>query len=166
MLTQVRWCCRVRTSTARYLSGSPDPRSFVNLERYPVHQLETKKGQEFVQQCQGTLDASGLLKLPGFLTPLALKSFLGEEAAGHSSQQTTHVKYAHTTEFNDDLQPGETAQHLEETEQWVMGYDQLEQNSALKALYHWDPVLHFVRAVLGRQVYLSQDPMNRLHLNR
>jgi len=104
--------------------------------------------------------------MPKFLTPLALEAFLAEERAKHDAQETSHVKYEHTTEFNSDLQDGATARHLEVTEQWVVGYDQLELDSALKSLYHWEPMLQFVRGVLGQCVHLSSDPMNKLHLNR
>ena len=51
-------------------------------------------------------------------------------------------------------------------QQRVLGFHQFEGSSAIRRLFHWPPILAFVREVMALPLHLSADPYNRLHSQR
>src|SRR5688500_5943365 len=63
------------------MPGSPDanaPQKWIDLERYPIMQLESPAGQALVKPCEGHIDGTAGSHLPGFLLPDALECFADE----------------------------------------------------------------------------------------
>jgi len=158
-----------RASPGRHLCSSAAAR-LVNLARYPIDRLEAEDGACFAASCAKELDSAGVLVLHEFITPKAVEAFLAEERALHTGGATSRVEYDHSTEFNTDLETGQQLPTLEphrvlKAQQRVLGYHQFN-DASIRALFHWPPVLQFVKAVLGHELYLSADPMNKLHSQR
>ena len=143
----------------------------VRLDLYPIDRLDEESTASFASQCAASLSSEGVLVLQDFLTPAAVKSFLVEEQALHQEGATSHVAYDHTTEFNTDLEDEAVLSSLEphrilRAQQRVLGYHQFASGSLIRELFHWPPVLRFVRAVMEQDLHLSADTMNCLHSQR
>jgi hypothetical protein len=81
--------------------------------------------------------------LPGFIKPSALPALVAE------CDELAKVAY-HTT-VNANLE--------------VVAYDQFPNDSVIRALYEWEPLMEFVARVLGeKQLYRYADPFGALNL--
>jgi hypothetical protein len=81
--------------------------------------------------------------LPGFIKPSALPGLVAE------CDELAKVAY-HTT-VNANLE--------------VVAYDQFPNDSVIRALYEWEPLMEFVARVLGeKQLYRYADPFGALNL--
>jgi len=165
---QLKLCRRFCSVSAKRAAAA---QTMVHLHRYPIDRIHDAEGARFVELCRTKLQTEGILVLHEFLNPDAVEAFLAEESQLHGSGGTSHVQYDHSVEFNSDLAPGKELADLDphrilRAEQRVLGYHQFAKSSCIRALFHWQPILDFVSAVMGHELFLSADMMNRLHSQR
>jgi hypothetical protein len=97
--------------------------------------LTSQLNQAFVDE--------NIVVLPGFIKPSALPALVAE------CDELAKVAY-HTT-VNANLE--------------VVAYDQFPNDSVIRALYEWEPLMEFVARVLGeKQLYRYADPFGALNL--
>jgi hypothetical protein len=97
--------------------------------------LTSQLNQAFVDE--------NIVVLPGFIKPSALPGLVAE------CDELAKVAY-HTT-VNANLE--------------VVAYDQFPNDSVIRALYEWEPLMEFVARVLGeKQLYRYADPFGALNL--
>ena len=88
----------------------------VNLQRYPIADLESTESRAFADQCRQRYLETGLCVLPDFITPEA-HQILSEEANSISDQayfcKSTHNAYL--TEKDPNLPAGDVAHRQEQT---------------------------------------------------
>lgn len=143
------------------------PGSLVNLQSYPLNRLGSPEGARLVAQCHDRLHRTGVCLLPGFLTENALATLAAE--AGAAEPEAYFCRDHH----NAYLEPDDGAfppDHPRRTRMYTsvgsVAYDRLPGNSALRALYEWDPLVTFMGAVLGRShLYRFDDTMGALSIN-
>lgn len=131
------------------------PDSIVDLERYPVLDLEAPEGRAVVEDCQRRFLETGLCLLPGFLRPAALAAMV-EEARELSTG-------AHTTEQRSQLNGGSdpsTDPRVTRARFGAVAYDRLGANSQLRTLYEWDGLTKLVAAIVGQDgLHRTVDPL-------
>lgn len=144
-----------------------DPGALVDLDRYPVTELEGR-GAAVADHHAAELAATGVSILPGFLRAEALPSLVAAceaLAAGAYLQDVQGTPYLEMPDR--DAWP---ADHPRVT--WsrsavhTVAYDRFDPAaSGLRALFEWDDLLAFVARMLGRSpLYRYADPLGAMNL--
>jgi hypothetical protein len=164
----------VRTGAARATIGVPegflmllDTYDLVDLARYPIAALGDPDGAALVQQCREALRRDGTVVLPQFLSAAA-RVEIAREARESAPQaffcDNTHNVYlaADDVSFAAD-HPRRRRLH---TVVGSVAFDLLAPQSRLRALYNWDPLVEFVRAVIDvPELYRLADPLGACSIN-
>lgn len=111
--------------------------SLVDIDRWPMNDdaLASQLNESFVNE--------NIVVMPGFIKESALPALVAEcdELA----------KIAYHTDVNANLD--------------VVAYDQFPADSVIRAIYEWDPLMHFVARVLGeKELFRYADPFGALNL--
>ena len=139
----------------------------VNLQRYPIADLENTESRAFADQCRQRYLETGLCMLSNFITPEA-HEILAEEANSISDQayfcKSTHNAYL--TEDDPNLPAGDVAHRQEQTYVGSVPYDKIAEDAYLRQLYRWDPLKDFIGYVLGKnKFYRFADPFGACSIN-
>lgn len=144
-----------------------EPSSFVDLERYPILDLEAPAARALVARCRDALAATGAAELPGFVRPEAVERMAKESESlvgkGHFAETRATV-YLGLPEAN--WPAGHPRSRLAgRSAVEAIAYDLVPRSHALRQLYEWDGLLRFVGAALGRQpLYRYADPLGALNV--
>jgi hypothetical protein len=130
----------------------------------------------FVTRCRAQLEHDGYVHICNFLTDAALSAMLREERCMFEAGQAFRSSEDHTVSLSADGDDGDSGSGagavdrssppLQRSSKWLIAFDQLAQESALRRLYQSDALRAFVSAVVGAPLFPSADPMNALHTNR
>ncbi len=138
----------------------------IDLVKYPIRHLDSEEGFELAGRCCSELTASGILILPGFLRSSAV-----ERCVEQLAPVIERSSFVHNREHNiyfDDSFDGVSSDHpalarMHTTSQTVCG-DQIE-SSILSRIYHWQPMIDFLAAVVGKsRLYPMDDPLAGLNV--
>ena len=111
--------------------------SLVDTDRWPIN------NNALASELNATFVEENIVVMPGFIKESALPALIAEcdELA----------KIAYHTDVNANLD--------------VVAYDQFPADSVIRAIYEWDPLMHFVARVLGEQeLFRYADPFGALNL--
>jgi hypothetical protein len=142
------------------------PERLVDLDRYPLAALASPRAETVIGEARADLARRGMAVLPGFLRADALAALVAECDAlaplGHFSE-------VHGTPYIDvpdvSLPEDHPRRTLGRTALTAVAYDRFPAASALRALYEWDPLMEWVRVLLGRErLYRYGDPFGALNL--
>ena len=139
----------------------------VDLQRYPIADLECTESRAFAERCRLRYLETGLCILPEFIT-LEAHKVLTEEANAISSQayfcKSTHNAYL--TEDDSSVSADDVSQRQEQTFVGSVAYDQIAEDAHLRRLYLWDPLMDFIGFVLGKdRFYRFADPLGACSIN-
>ncbi len=142
------------------------PADLIDLRRYPIIDLKSDAARALTRHCREQLDRSGACELPGFLTPAAVELLTreGDELSAlayHS--ESTGTPYL---EIPDRTLPEDHPRRIfDQTSVGVVAYDQFPQDSAMRRLYEWEPLMDFICAALNKdRLYRYADPFGALNL--
>jgi hypothetical protein len=142
------------------------PERLVDLARYPLLAPESPRARAVVAEARRTLAARGMALLPGFLRADAIAALTVEcEAlAPHG-----HFSEVHGTPYIDlpdaSAPEGHPRRTLGRTALTAVPYDRFPPASALRVLYEWDPLMDWIRRLLGRErLFRYADPLGALNL--
>ena len=128
-----------------------DIAGIVDLDRYPVADVETPAARVLVREGRRQLTADGVFALPGFIRPTAL-SAMQDEADALCRGAFRRVE--HRNGFPSGMGE-ETRVSL-----GCVGYDQMPAESLVRRLFLWDGLMALVSEVLERRpCYRSADPI-------
>jgi len=138
----------------------------LDLERYPLHDLQGARGRALVEQCKLDLAERGMFNLPGFLRPDALANSLSELRPLFDDRAFFH-KRSHNIYFAEDiagLAPDHPALMRLETTNHTLCADQFPE-SLICAIYEWPPLARFIAAVLDKpRLHTMTDPLARANV--
>ena len=145
------------------------PKQVIDLEKYPLDELDHEAGQHFLSECRSAYEDNGLCYLPDFIRPHALEKMVGEAI---QSIGDAYFCNSHHNVYLTDNSPGPPEDdhdcHQFRRERTVVGsipYDRI-QNSFLQQLYLWDPLKDFVANVLGKpELHRLADPLGACSIN-
>ncbi len=143
------------------------PGSLVNLQTYPLNRLGSPEGARLIARCHERLHRTGVCLLPGFVTDDALEAMATEARAAEPGAYFCRNHHNAYLEPHDDVFPPDHPRRMRMyTSVGSIAYDRLQQQSALRALYEWDPLVTFMGAVLGYpNIYRFADPLGALSIN-
>lgn len=138
----------------------------VDLDRYPLHDLDGRRGKAVLAAARADLARMGAAELPGFLAPQGLALALAD---AHSLAKLAYRSGGMGTaylELPDASWPaGHPRKHFERYDVGVVAYDQFPDESPIRRLYEAQALMDFVGAVLERgQLYRYADPFGALNL--
>ncbi|HEX5613880.1 MAG TPA: hypothetical protein VFZ83_01880 [Acidimicrobiia bacterium] len=142
-----------------------DPRSFVDLDRYPIVDPGEARTR-VVEAARASLRERGVAIFPGFIRPDVVAEIAAEVVA---LEGRTHLEDVWGTPYLElpdesfpDAHPRHTAVH---SRTGVLAYDLVPADSPARALYEWDGLLDLLADVLERRpLYRMADPLGALNL--
>ena len=144
-----------------------EEKDLIDNRRYPLHSPASSLYQNLVSQCKQDLNKNGACMLPGFLTTEAIAQIVAEiDRVAPKAYPCNEVHNVFLEEDDTSLPESHPRRLKEKTSLGSLAYDQIEHGDALRTLYEWDSLLHFVTAVLGKEkMYRMADPMAALTVN-
>ncbi len=137
----------------------------VDLERYPIVDLDAAGTVALAQQCRDELDRDGVSILPAFLTAEATARAVAESETlaplGHPSDVEGTPYLELPANGWADGHPRVTWAHTRLT---AVAYDRFPEGSVLRTLYESDVLLAFLSRALGFEVFRYDDPLGGLNL--
>ncbi|MEO6020785.1 MAG: hypothetical protein ABIP45_11110 [Knoellia sp.] len=145
---------------------APSYADIVDLEAYPIHELNQESGQALVARCREQLEAEGVCNLPGFIRQEAVDAMVS--LAGELDDLAWKSDQTHTVYFEpvDESVPAEhpRARRVRSAKNGI-AYDYIPADAPLRRLYESDDLTHFIAAVLGKSVlHRSADPLDALQV--
>ena len=138
----------------------------VDLDTYPIHDLDGERGRALVRRCRQELAEHGASNLPGFLTPSAVTQMVAcavrlADTAWRSDQ--THTVYFEPVD--DAVPAGHPRARTVRSAKRGIAYDHIPADAPLRRLYESDDMTRFVAAALGKdRLYRSADPLDALQM--
>jgi hypothetical protein len=138
----------------------------VDLERYPVHDIEGPGFSRVVAEARADLAARGAAELTQFVTPDGVAALVEDAErlaarAHHSSGQGT--AYLEVPDFS--LPEDHPRLTWGDYAVGAVAYDIIPTSSPLRMFYEWPPLTRLLAAVLDRgPVYPYADPFGALNL--
>ena len=141
-------------------------RELVDLDRYPIADLDSGEGAEFLAECQRHMDAHGWCNLAGFLREEALAQLNDEANNLLPTAEVLHVKRNIYQGAIDASLPADDPRRKEFTHIAVqLADDQIPRETGLKQLYHSEMLTDFVRRVQKKdQLYRCADAFQALNV--
>lgn len=148
-------------------SDGLDARDLIDLEQYPIVDLDAAAGRALVARCREELADDGALSLAGFLAP-GITRALAAEARG-LTPLAYDIEEEHTVYFA-PAESGFAQDHprrrLLRSFKGGVAYDRFPPGADLRRLYEWEGLKDFIAAVLGEKtLFRHGDPMAALNLN-
>ena len=131
----------------------------IDLDRYPIHDLDSPAGRKLVDACRHDLDSTALCVLPGFVHEDARVAMVAEATA--VLPETVHIQRPRTAYGwmdNGGFPPDHPRSALHQQNQGNLYGDQIDEG-LMKQLFALDELCEFVRRALGFDtLYVSADP--------
>lgn len=138
----------------------------VDLDRFPIADLDTGAGADFLAQCQLSMDEHGWCNLDGFIRPEAIDRLNAEANALLPTAETLHVKRNIYQGAIAPSLPADDPRRMEFTHiANQLADDQIPQETALKQFYQSEILTDFVRRVQRKdQLYRCADEFQALNV--
>jgi len=138
----------------------------LDLDRYPLHALDSPAGKELVSWCRAELDRVGLFNLDRLVRPGAVEKCLSEvnpllETNAYLHRQHHNVYFLKNV---DGVDPDHPALQKATTQNRKICADQMPDSLIMK-IYEWPPLIKFLAAVMEKPVlYTMEDPLARVNV--
>ena len=138
----------------------------VDLDRYPIADLDTGPGAAFLKECQTHMEEHGWCNLAGFIRPDALDELAGEANALLPGAQTLTIRRNIYQDAVDNSAPDGDPRSRECVHQALqLADDQIPSDALIKRLYTSDQLTEFVRRVQQKLVlYRCGDEFQALNI--
>ena len=143
-----------------------DPATLVDLDRYPILDLDAPAGRAVVAAAHRQFAATGAAELPGFLHAEGLAACVADAVA---IEPLAHRSSGGATPYlepvPDGYEPGHPRVSPQPFSLGAVGWDLFPATSPVRALYEWPTLLAFVAGVLGQpELHRYADPLGGLNL--
>jgi len=138
----------------------------VDLDRFPIADLDTGAGAAFLAECQHSMDTLGWCNLDGFIHPEALVKLNAEANDLMPSAEVLHVKRNIYQGAIDPSLPMDDPRRKQFTHVAVqLADDQIPPQTNVKSLYHSALLTDFVRRVQRKEkLYRCADEFQALNV--
>jgi hypothetical protein len=138
----------------------------VDLDRYPILDLDGAKMRAVLEWARGQMHATGACEVRDFITPIGRAKLVADaRAVAPNAYRSTGIGTAYLEVPDFSLPAEHPRRMLGPYAVGVIAYDMFPADSALRRLYEWDPLMRFVEAVLQRgPLFRYADPLGALNL--
>lgn len=139
---------------------------FVDLDRYPLLELDSPAGRALLASGRRQLAETGACRLPGFVPPTAVERMAAESATLVPQAHLCRGEATAYLEIPDFTLPRHHARRLfGASSSQVIAYDLVPPAHALRRLYEWDPLMQFLARILDvPRLYRYADPLGALNV--
>jgi hypothetical protein len=147
-------------------AAASEPARFLDLAAHPILDLARAPARALVARCRAQLAATGACELPGFLTREATERMAKESetliGVGHFAETRATV-YLDLPDAG--FAEGHPRRAMGRSAVEAVAYDLIPREHALRRLYEWDPLMHFVAAAFGKErLHRYADPCGALNV--
>jgi hypothetical protein len=143
----------------------------VDLDRYPLKDLDGEAGRAMVASLRAQLANDGTCRLPGFLRPAAVTALAAEAEAlapmaYRGPTESTPYFTKQDEKLGDDLPDDHPRRRRTARIVSQVAYDLIPEDTGIRRIYEWDGLLPFFAAVLGvERLYRFADPHQSLTIS-
>lgn len=140
---------------------------YIDLDRYPIDDLDSDKGMQFIADCQQMMDQNSICILPNFLRPEAVVRIADEltKLAGFAHPMD-QLRTPYGWMDNSGFEPDHPRSALFKTACGVLTTDQFTPNSHSQILFQFDQLTDCIRRMLGlKTFYRSACPTLSIQAN-
>ncbi len=150
----------------RMTAPAADPRTLVDLERYPVLDPDGPALAAVVAAAREQLAAIGAAELPGFVHPDGVTALVEDATALEpSARRSGGLGTAYLGFPDPDVAADHPRAYVGNYGVGAVAYDLFPSWSPMRALYEWEPLRAFVEAILDRgTIHRYGDPLGALNL--
>jgi hypothetical protein len=139
----------------------------VDLDRYPIDQLDGEAGGALVTYCRAALRGDGAVRLDGFVREDAVRSMAADAARLAPLGFPNDAR--HNCYFDDEIDESLPEDHprriVVRSAQKAVAMDLLPPEFGARRIYASDEVLRFVAAALEKDIlYKSADPLDACNM--
>lgn len=153
----------VRCATSE---SDDDILGLIDLDRYPIVDLDHGKGAEFLQQCSAHMAAHGWCNLDGFLTPDGLDALAQEaNALLPTAEELRITRTIYGGQVDKTVPEGDPRRREYTHRALQLADDQLPAEALIQRLYRSQILKEFIRRVQGkRELYHYADEFQALNI--
>eukprot|EP00090_Calanus_glacialis_P034168 TRINITY_DN57126_c0_g1_i1.p1 TRINITY_DN57126_c0_g1~~TRINITY_DN57126_c0_g1_i1.p1 ORF type:complete len:283 (-),score=59.71 TRINITY_DN57126_c0_g1_i1:26-844(-) len=142
-------------------------RDVVNVEKYPVDDVNTQEFRTLLKKTRETYEKDGIVTLPKFILQEAIEKSVAEVERAKGSEWFTKSTHNVFLDSGDDSFSKDHIRNRElPTTVASLAYDRLDINGPLLTLYHSDSFCVFLAQVLGMEhFYRLADPLGAASIN-
>lgn len=149
-------------------TAAPVYQGIIDLDRYPIHDLQSEQGQALVQRCRTSLAKEGACVLEGFITPDAVARMV---AIADSLDDKAWVTDRPHTVYFEEVDPAVPAAHprahVVRSAKHGIAFDYIPDDAPMRIAYESDDLTNFIAAALGKpMLYRSADPLDALQITK
>lgn len=146
---------------------SPEPKHYIDLDRYPIHKLGTKTYRAALDQVRDELKDDGCAILKGFVHAERMPELVAEgdrvAPAAHRSFSRTNVYF---TKDDTSLPAEHPVRRFYDRSNAFVPADNFGADSILRAIYDWPPFGQFIQATIEEErFYRYADPLADVIIN-
>ena len=139
----------------------------IDLEHYPIHQLEEARGRELMRQCREQLAQDGCVVLEGFVPQEALMRL---EQETERLSPLAHYNKTVTNPYNSDgdtsLPDSHPRNRFDDRTNGFVAGDRIGTDTLIRQVYSHPDFQHFIASVVGmEQIHQYADPLADLVVN-
>ena len=139
----------------------------VNLQRYPLDQLDSAEGYALVESCRQKLEQTGSCLLPEFISQAALKEAHRDGLEKLSSAHQVDYEFAYDDVNDDTLAtpleslPADHPRHYKSlTRIRFLARDLMQKNNPARLLHTWPCMIEFISRVMQEPTFPSGCPLS------
>ena len=136
--------------------------TIVDLENYPIHDLNSKKIKKLVKKCKDDLDKLSCSTIPNFILPNSIKVMNSEieEKIDKVFMSKKNINPYLNSKDDPSLNEAHPKRTFLERDNGYLNSDLFNKDSEMKFLYEQEELLKFVSACLGiSPIYRWADPL-------
>ena len=149
-----------------FADDSDEILNLIDLDRYPVLELDREPGAAFLRQCRGQMETQGWCNLDGFIRPGALEA-LAREANDllPSAESLTIRRTIYGGKVDASVPEGDPRRRECVHHALQLADDQLPADTLIQRLYRSDLVTDFIRRVQGKaELHRYADEFQALNI--
>ena len=153
----------VISAPSAFIANEIQLEDFLDLERFPIHDLTSKKRAALVADCRKDLEKWGCAHVPDFITPSAIQKMKEEAFRIMVGARRAHAWVnPYLTKEDTSLPEDHPKRFFEERTSSFINSDLLEADSILRMIYDSDVMVHFVSDCLNvGPIYRWAEPLGR-----
>jgi len=143
-----------------------DVLDFVDLEHFPISDLNSPRGQAVVTEARAQVASLGAAELSGFVTPEGVAALVQDaEALAERAHPSGGMGTAYLETPSDEWPADHPRRHRMKFGVRAVGYDIIPRTSPLRQLYEHPLVTNFIETILNRgPLFHYADPCGALNL--
>jgi hypothetical protein len=133
------------------------PQDLIDTNRYPLHRPTHGRTAELVAQGREAMQGQSLFALPNFVRSNGVHRIVAEAEALTAQPRRYHREPYSFKPLDESLAQQHPTRRAQSYELAMLYGEQFDDQSALRQLYEWRPLIDFLEQIVDRPLYCSAD---------